>query len=69
MKGRIVLMYTDKAQVKLEETAEKQGVSRTDLIRRAVSLYLVLSRELAVHPKRRIAIVEDDKIIERLILA
>jgi metal-responsive CopG/Arc/MetJ family transcriptional regulator len=69
MNGRMVLEFGPKIQAEIETLASGQEVSRTELIRKAVMLYLTLAPELQANKGRRLAITEGDKIVEKIVMA
>jgi len=54
----------------LDRLAAENEKSKADVMRQALALYFLVNAELTKNKrKRRIAIVEDDKILEKYVLA
>lgn len=68
MSERMVLDVRGNALVEIDARAKEQEVKRTVFVKRAIATYLILLKELDGGDRRRLAIVEGDKIIERFIL-
>ena len=68
MSERIVLDMRGTALSEINARAKEQEVKRAVFVKRAIATYLILLKELDGGEKRRLAIVEGDKIIERFVL-
>lgn len=68
MSERMVLDMRGTALSEINARAKEQEVKRTVFVKRAIATYLILLKELDGGEKRRLAIVEGDKIIERFVL-
>jgi hypothetical protein len=64
---RMVLAFSEDTVSELERVADKYAISKLEVVRRALALYLLVDEELGIDPKhRKLAISEGDKIIERI---
>ncbi len=65
---RLTVQFPEKADEILSELAEKDKVSKTEIIRRALSLYRYLDREVKQKGNKLAIADKDDKIIKEIVL-
>lgn len=67
MPKRMILDFGPKTREEIEGMAASKEISKTEFVRRAVTIYLEISKQVAENPKRRVAIIEADRIVYNFI--
>ena len=66
--SRTLFAIQDDTAKELNQLAHKKNITSLDVIKRALALYMLLDTELIGFPKRELAIVEDNRIITKIII-
>lgn len=65
--AKLTVEFNDEMNRKLTEMAAKEGVSKVDILRRALALYDFVESEVDESQKRRLAIAQDGKVVVEIV--
>lgn len=67
--ARLTIQFPEKTSNLLSEMAERDEVSKTEILRRALSLYKYLDGEVRKQKGHKVAIAdEEDKVIKEIVI-
>ena len=67
--ARLTVQFPEKTSQILNELAEKDEVSKTEVLRRAIALYKYLESELGKEDGRKLKIADkDDNILKEIVI-
>lgn len=67
--ARLTVQFPEKTSEMLSDLADREEVSKTEILRRALALYKYLETEVQKGKGRKIAITdEDDKILKEIVI-
>ena len=64
--GRLSVQFDNKLSNKLAQIAKEKGVSKTEIIRRAIATYDTLGEE--INDDGKIMVVKENKVVKQLIV-
>jgi predicted transcriptional regulator len=67
--ARLTVQFPERTNQILKELAEKDEISKTEVLRRALALYKYLENEVRQEDGRKIAVAnKDDKILKEIVM-
>lgn len=67
-KRKTTVEFTDEVDRKLSQLAEKKGISKVDVLRRAIALYDYADSEASSDPSKALSITKNGRAVKDIVL-
>jgi len=66
--AKLTVEFSDDLSRVLNELSDKKGVSKVDVLRRAIALYNYVDKQVASDPEKRVSITREGKPVTDIVL-